>query len=65
MVNDPTISRPSGDVDASLDHRRPGELARVRLVNRGRDTQITLGDGSTIVLKGIRQVDAVFPDKFA
>lgn len=35
--------------------------ARADLVNSGRDTQITLPDGSTIVLKGVTRLDAVFP----
>jgi hypothetical protein len=30
-----------------------------RLVNHGQDTQISLPDGSTIVLKGVREVAAV------
>jgi hypothetical protein len=33
------------------------------LVNSGQDTRITLHDGSTIVLKGVTQLEAVFlPD---
>jgi hypothetical protein len=35
--------------------------ARTSLVNCGRDTKITFSDGSTLVLKGVKQVDAVFP----
>lgn len=38
-----------------------GHLARTSLVNSGQDTQIMLLDGSTIVLKGVTRVDAVFP----
>ena len=38
-----------------------GHLARTKLVNRGQDTQITLLDGSTILLKGVTRIDAVFP----
>lgn len=34
--------------------------ARTDLVNFGQDTRITLGDGSTIVLKGVTQPEAVF-----
>jgi hypothetical protein len=30
-----------------------------RLVNSGHDTQITLDDGSTIVLKGVAHIEAV------
>ncbi|HTW51958.1 MAG TPA: hypothetical protein VME45_08705 [Stellaceae bacterium] len=33
---------------------------RADLVNSGRDTRITLSDGSTIVLKGVTQLEAVF-----
>lgn len=33
--------------------------ARADLVNSGRDTQITLSDGSTIVLKGVTHIEAV------
>jgi hypothetical protein len=33
------------------------------LVNSGQDTRLTLHDGSTIVLKGVTQLEAVFlPD---
>jgi len=40
----------------------PGSAAaRARLVNSGQDTKITFRDGSTIVLKGVRQVEAFFP----
>jgi hypothetical protein len=38
-----------------------GHLARTSLVNSGQDTLITLLDGSTIVLKGVTRIDAVFP----
>jgi|HubBroStandDraft_6_1064221.scaffolds.fasta_scaffold279530_2 hypothetical protein len=38
-----------------------GHLARTSLVNGGQDTLITLLDGSTIVLKGVTRIDAVFP----
>jgi hypothetical protein len=38
-----------------------GHLARTSLVNGGQDTQITLLDGSTILLKGVTRLDAVFP----
>ena len=38
-----------------------GHLAQTKLVNSGQDTQITLLDGSTIVLKGVTRIDAVFP----
>jgi len=38
-----------------------GDLARTSLVNCGQDTLITLLDGSTIVLKGVIRIDAVFP----
>ena len=37
-----------------------GAPARADLVNSGQDTRITLRDGSTIVLKGVTQIDAVF-----
>lgn len=38
-------------------------MARADLVNSGQDTKVTLRDGSTIVLKGVTRVDAVFgPD---
>ena len=48
---------PDGGVPGGLDER---QFARTRLVNRGRDTQITLHDGSIIVLKGVIQLAAVF-----
>ena len=34
---------------------------QARLVNRGRDTKLLFGDGSTILLKGISRPDAVLP----
>ncbi len=37
------------------------QLAWASLVNSGQDTQITLHDGSIIVLKGVTRVEAVFP----
>jgi hypothetical protein len=37
----------------------PKQLARTSLVNHGRDTELTFRDGSIIVLKGVRQIDAV------
>ena len=40
--------------------RGHNRFPRARLVNRGQDTQITLRDGSKIVLKGVVHVDAVF-----
>ena len=41
----------------------PGEPApaQASLVNRGRDSMLTFRDGSVIVLKGVRRLDAVFP----
>jgi hypothetical protein len=39
--------------------------ARADIVNRGQDTKITLGDGSTIVLKGVMHVEAVFSSNAA
>jgi hypothetical protein len=58
MVND-TIKPVANNGHSGIpDIRR---LAWTSLVNRGRDTQITLHDGSTIVLKGVIQVEAVFP----
>jgi hypothetical protein len=38
-----------------------GQLAQTCLVNSGQDTLITLLDGSTIVVKGVTRIDAVFP----
>jgi hypothetical protein len=35
--------------------------ARTRLINSGQDTKITFRDGSTIVLKGVTQIEAFFP----
>jgi hypothetical protein len=39
--------------------------ARTKLVNCGQDTEITLDDGSTILLKGITEIGAVFPARGA
>lgn len=52
-------------VDKPDDRKKSGSAgdaapARADLVNSGQDTRITLRDGSTIVLKGVTQVDAVF-----
>jgi hypothetical protein len=35
-------------------------LASARLVNHGRDTKLTFSDGSTLVLMGVKEVEAVF-----
>jgi hypothetical protein len=37
------------------------QLAYTTLVNRGRDTKLTFCDGSTLVLKGVTRIEAVFP----
>jgi len=34
--------------------------ARTSLVNSGQDTEVTFSDGSTLILKGVTQVEAVF-----
>jgi hypothetical protein len=36
------------------------QLDRASVVNSGQDTKLTFCDGSTIVLKGVRQIGAVF-----
>jgi hypothetical protein len=41
------------------------QLTRTRLINRGRDTKLTFGDGSILVLRGVSQIDAVFPESDA
>ena len=46
--------------DAATSIGRFPSQARARLVNRGRDTQLTFIDGSTILLMGVRRVEAVF-----
>ena len=35
-------------------------LASASLVNQGRDTKLTFRDGSTLVLMGVKEVEAVF-----
>jgi hypothetical protein len=35
-------------------------LASASLVNHGRDTKLTFSDGSTLVLMGVTEVEAVF-----
>ena len=52
-------SSPDGRAVPGGDGHRVGP-ARMKLVNCGQDTQITLADGSTIVLKGRKQVDGNF-----
>ena len=42
---------------ARADIRR---LDRASLVNSGQDTELIFGDGSIIVLKGVRQIGALF-----
>jgi hypothetical protein len=37
------------------------QLAYTRLVNHGRDTKLTFHDGSVLVVKGVTEIDAVFP----
>jgi hypothetical protein len=51
--------RPLPERSTSTD-RHAARRARSCLVNSGQDTQITLHDGSTIVLKGITRLAAVF-----
>ena len=34
----------------------PKELARASRVNHGQDTKLTFGDGSIIVLKGVKKI---------
>jgi len=57
MVND--ADKPVSKGHAGIPNER--RLARTSLVNSGQDTQLTLRDGSTIVLKGVTRLDAVFP----
>ncbi len=58
MINGIHRSAAAGDRPTSPDERR---LAGRTLVNCGRDTKLTFQDGSTIVLMGVTQLDAVFP----
>ena len=37
----------------------PKQLARASRVNHGQDTKLTFGDGSVIVLKGVRQIGEI------
>jgi len=37
----------------------PRQLARTSRVNHGQDTKLTFGDGSIIVLKGVKEIGAV------
>jgi hypothetical protein len=57
--------RPIREGRLSAGFRTAAAHVRTRLVNDGQDTQITLGDGSTILLKGITRLDAVFSPKLA
>jgi hypothetical protein len=45
---------------SSTESGRDWLSARVTLVNDGQDTEIRLGDGSTIVFKGVTRVEAGF-----
>jgi hypothetical protein len=56
MVN---IVRKSGDRRRLPSADNPGRV-QADLVNSGQDTRITLRDGSTIVLKGVTHIEAVF-----
>ena len=55
-VNPAAIREPSLAFDDD-----DGQLAYTTLVNRGRDTKLTFCDGSTLVLKGVTRIEAVFP----
>jgi hypothetical protein len=57
MVNDSNKPVANNGHAGNPNKRR---LARTSLVNSGQDTQITLLDGSIIVLKGVTQIAAVF-----
>jgi hypothetical protein len=53
--------------DTAIGERRPSagderQLTATMLINRGRDTKLIFGDGSTIVLRGVSEIDAVFPE---
>ena len=48
------------DQSSAASRERGLGLARVNLINDGRDTELHLGDGSTIVLKGVKDAGAVF-----
>ena len=59
MVNAARKSRDRGRLPSADKSGR----VHADLVNSGQDTRITLYDGSTIVLKGVTQLEAVFsPD---
>lgn len=59
MVNGSHHPIASGKYPASAGIGAEGR-AHASLVNRGQDTKITLSDGSIILMKGVRQVDAAF-----
>jgi hypothetical protein len=62
MVNTMMVN-PVHGIFISGERAKPADLrqlARTSLVNHGQDTKFTFRDGSTIVLKGVRQIDAVF-----
>jgi hypothetical protein len=61
MVNVSANSRPSRDGAAPSGSELARGRASIRLVNCGHDTEITLDDGSTLLFKGITEIEAVFP----
>lgn len=48
------------DQSSAASYARGLGLTRINLINDGRDTELRLGDGSTIVLKGVKDAGAVF-----
>jgi len=58
MVNAPHTAGKGGNL--SVPEALLSTAARADLVNSGQDTRITFRDGSTIVLKGVTQIEAVF-----
>ena len=58
MLNGTANPAAIGEHAPAVDNR---QLAGTSLVNHGRDTKLTFSDGSTLVLKGVTRIDAVFP----
>jgi hypothetical protein len=59
MVNNDNDARANSEHGDTLERHAPAGRARTKLVNSGQDTQITLSDGSTIVLKGVTHLDVI------
>jgi hypothetical protein len=59
-VPDPLLVRAYRRSERSPANALPAAETQTVVTNDGRDTLVTLGDGSTILVKGVANIDATF-----